>query len=293
MQNYDVLIIGKGPAGVSCSLYCARANLNTGIIAKDGGALAKTHALENYYGFIDPIAGPQLLDNGVKQAQRLGVDFYEDEVTAIDYDEGFVVKTKSGTEYKGRALLMATGTSRAKGNIKNLSTFEGLGVSYCAVCDAFFYRKKTVAVVGKGAYALHEAQELAAVVGKVYILLNGEEAEVEFPDTFEVISEKIASVEGNEKLEKIVFKNDEELNVDGLFMAIGTAGSAEFAKKLGVEVDGKTIVVDKDMKTSVPGLYAAGDCVGGIMQVAKCVSEGAIAAADIIKLVREQKKSEK
>lgn len=290
MKHYEAIIIGKGPAGLSCAIYALRAGVETLVIAKDGGALAKTHELENYYGFPEPIAGPDLLERGIKQVQRLNCPIIEDELTGLNYTGVYELSLKSGAKYTADNIFFGTGASRATPFIKNLASYEGKGISYCAVCDGFFFRGKELAVLGKGAYALHEAQELLPLASKVTILTNGDEPEIAFPEEFQVNKEKIAEVKGQDTLEEIVFKDGSSLKVNGLFMAVGTAGAADFAKKLGIAINGKKIVVDSNNQSNLPGIFAGGDCTEGVMQVAKAVYDGANAAAAIIKNVRAKRK---
>ncbi len=144
---YDVIIIGKGPAGITASIYLKRANHKVLIIGKDGGALEKTKAIDNYYGFANTISGKELLQQGLEQAKRLEIPVETDEVLSIGKEENFVVETRNNT-YQARTVILATGTSRNTPKIKGIKELEGKGVSYCAICDAFFYRNKPVAVLG-------------------------------------------------------------------------------------------------------------------------------------------------
>lgn len=169
----QAMIIGSGPAGISAALYLKRAGIDVTILAKDGGALLKTEQIENYYGFDEPISGKELYCRGIAGAKRLGCVIKKKEVFSVEYTDGFLVKA-SGGEYQADAVLLATGASRKAPNIAGLQALEGSGVSYCAVCDAFFYRQKDVAVLGSGEYAAHEAQILARTAGSVTVLTNGE-----------------------------------------------------------------------------------------------------------------------
>lgn len=183
-------------------------------------------------------------------------------------------------------MILATGASRKAPKIQGLREFEGKGVSYCAICDAFFYRKKAVAVFGDGEYALHEAMELLPIVGSVALLTNGKEPTVEFPKEITVYKNEIASFDGDPSLRSVSFKDGTALPVSGVFIAVGVAGSADFARKLGAEIDGTNIVVNDNMETSVPGLYAAGDCTGGLLQIVKAACDGAKASMSAIKRIR-------
>ena len=283
-----VIIVGNGPAGVSASLYIKRGGADVQIIGKDMGALGKAEKIENYYGFKDGITGEELIKTGIIQAKNLGIEVINDEVVGISYDGNFIVKTKQD-EYKSDALIMATGTARKAPAIKGLSELEGRGVSYCAVCDAFFYRGKDVAILGNGEYALNEANEIANVANSVTILTNGKNSEADFGE-YKVINTEIAELKGEERLEKVLFKDKTEINVSGVFVAVGTASTSDLARKIGAFIENNKIVVNDKMETNIPGLFAAGDCTGNMLQVAKAVYEGAVAGTEALKFVRKLNK---
>lgn len=286
---FDLIIIGKGPAGIAAALYALRANLKVMIIAKDAGTLPQAHLIENYYGLEKPISGEELFEIGIHQAKTLGAEFLDDEVLGLDFDGNFVVKTKTQS-LSSISLIMATGISRKRGNVPGAAEFEGKGISYCAVCDGFFYRSKSVAVLGSGEYALHEAKDLLNVTDKVKILTNGQPLTVKIPDDIEVIQTPILKLFGDGNLEGVEFKDGAKLELNGLFVALGSASASDFARKIGAAVEGNQIVVNKDMQTTVPGLYAAGDCVGGPFQVGVSVGEGTIAGLNAIKYIRDKKR---
>lgn len=279
---YDVIIIGSGPAGISASIYLQRAKKNILVIGKGYGALEKAHSIENYYGILS-ISGKELHELGIKQAKQLGISIVEDEVTNIAYGTDFTVTTIN-TEYEAKKIILATGTNRHAPNIKGIKEFEGKGVSYCAICDAFFYRNKDVAVIGSGNYAIHEAKQLENVANSVTILTNGEPiVENREEANFNIIEEPIRELRGTDTIEEVELENNTTRKVSGVFVAIGTASSSDLARKIGALIDNNNIVVDKNMQTTVPGLYACGDCTGGLLQVNKAVYEGAEAALHIIK----------
>lgn len=278
----NVIIIGGGPAGVSAGLYTLRGNVDTTIFTQGGSALIKAEKIENYYGFPQGISGKELYERGIDSVKRLGANVIEEEVTNVNYDGKFVVNTNKG-EYRADALVIANGASRNVPKIKNIKEFEGRGVSYCAVCDAFFYRGKKTAVIGNGEYAIHEADTLKKVTENVVMLTDGKEA----PNYDNCDTRKIKSIEGNEKVEKIVFEDNSGTEVDGVFIALGVAGGVDLARKLGAVVKGSYISVDENMCTNIPNLYAVGDCTGGLLQVAKAVCDGAKAGIDIIKKIKK------
>ena len=179
--------------------------------------------------------------------------------------------------FDAAAVILATGSPRAVPKIEGVAAFEGRGVSYCAICDAFFYRGKDVAVLGQGEYALEEARVLLPVAQSVTLLTDGSEAPADLPDGLRVETRKVS----------VAFAEGESLRVSGVFIAYGTAGSGDFARKLGAQLDGTRIKANADGSTAVPGLFAAGDCTGGLLQVAKAVADGAEAAMSAVKFVRK------
>lgn len=282
---FDVIIIGKGPAGISAALYIERSGLNAAIIGKDGGALAKSDKIQNYYGFAQPVSGKKLVEEGLAQAENLGAKLFSEEVVGIRWEDHFIVETVDGT-YESTALLLATGLVRNTPKIAGMMELEGKGISYCAVCDAFFYRGKSVAVLGNGEYAIHEVKELLPLVKQVTLLTDGKEAPANVPDGVAVKTGKIKRVKGEETVEGVLFEDGEEIELAGVFVATGAASSMDFARKLGVTLAGNSIVVNEKMETNIPGLYAAGDCTGGLLQIAKAVYEGAQAGTQAIQFVR-------
>ena len=284
----NVIIIGNGPAGVSASLYTARAGVDTTIIGSGLGALGKAEKIENYYGFAEPVDAKDLVAAGIAQAKHAGVQYIEDEVVGIGFGSKLTVSTKTNS-YEADYVVLATGASRSTPPIPGLRELEGHGVSYCAVCDAFFYRGKDVAVLGSGEYAMHEAGELLPVVGSVTILTNGAELTGVLPEGARLDTRKIASFDGDGIVEKVTFADGESLAISGVFVAVGVAGSTDLAKKLGAATEGNRILVDDKMATNVPGLYAAGDCTGGMLQIAKAVYQGAQAGTSIVAEIRKKK----
>ena len=283
-----IVIVGSGPAGCSAALYAARAGMETTVISKGIGALQKAEQIQNYYGFEDGITGAELYRRGVAGAQAVGTQFVTAEVVGLDYAATLVVQTTAG-DYPADAVILATGTGRIAPKIAGLAEHEGRGVSYCATCDAFFYRGKTAAVLGTGEYALHEVQALLPLAGKVILCTNGEPLTAEFPAGVTVCTEKLEAIEGEETVTALRLAGGGLLPADGLFVALGVAGSAALARKLGAPVENGRIVVDEKMQTGIPGLFAAGDCTGGMLQVCKAVYEGALAATEAIKQIRGKK----
>lgn len=193
--------------------------------------------------------------NGINQAKRLGIEIETDEVVGLGYSENkYIVKTRNN-KFEAKTLILATGASRKVPNIKGIKEFEGKGVSYCAVCDAFFYRNRDVSVIGSGDYALEEARTLLPVAKSVSILTNGEEL-VENRDidynSFSIQEEQIEEIRGDSRVQSIQFKDGKTINTDGIFIAVGVASSTDLARKIGVIIKDNNIVVNENMVTNVP-----------------------------------------
>ena len=282
----NIVIIGSGPAGVSAALYAARAGVEATVLTKGSGALDRAELIQNYYGFAEPISGAELERRGIEGAKALGVQFVTTEAVGLTYTDKLTVETLAG-DFSADAVILATGASRAAPHIPGLAGLEGHGVSYCATCDAFFYRGKDVAVLGSGEYALHEVQALLPVVKSVTLLANGSPLTASFPPEVTVCPEKVNAILGEERVSGVELSGGKTVALSGVFVALGVAGSTALARKLGAEVDGNRILVDEHMQTTLPGLYAAGDCTGGLLQVAKAVYEGALAGTEAAKALRK------
>lgn len=281
-----IVIIGSGPAGISAALYTARAGVDTTVISKGTGALEKAEKIQNYYGFAEPVTGPELAASGIEGARKVGVHFVEAEAVGLGFEESLFVATTAGN-FPGDCVIITTGNPRVTPAIPGLVEYEGKGVSYCAICDAFFYKGKNVAVLGSGEYALHEIGALLPVAGSVTLCTNGAAPTAEFPEAVTIRTEKVKAVEGGERIERLLLEDGTVVPTDGIFVAYGVAGSAELARKIGAETEKGRILVDENMATNIPGLYAAGDCTGGLLQVAKAVYEGAKAGTEAIKWMRQ------
>ena len=279
---YDVIVVGSGPAGITAAIYAKRRNLSVLIISKGGGTLNKVKIIENYYGFPKGISGRELYTNGLKQADNLGIEIIKDEVLNIKKQNNFEIETVN-SKYEAKAVILATGTSRNTPSIKGIKEFEGKGVSYCAVCDAFFYRGKDVAVLGNGNYAIHELQELEPVANSVTVFTNGEPIVENRGENIKVNTKKIREFRGDNKLQEVEFEDNTKQPINGVFIAMGTASSNDLARKIGARIENNSIVVNKNMETTVTGLFACGDCTGGLLQISKAVYEGTKAGLAVLK----------
>jgi len=283
----DVIICGSGPAGIQAALYIKRANLEVMVIGKDGGSLSRTDKVANYFG-VPTISGPDLLAIGYQQLKDLNIPLIQEEITGLHMElEGFSIITDKET-YTSRSVILATGSPRMTSKLKGVKEYEGKGVSYCAICDAFFHRNKNVAVLGHGEYAAHEAAELVNVAKQVTVYTNGLQAIGHFDPRVIIKSEKLIAIHGSDKVESIELEDGTLEPVSGVFVAFGSASSVDLAITLGVEVSANKIVVSKSMETNVPGLFAAGDCTPGLMQISKAVGDGCVAGLQAIAYLRKQ-----
>ena len=294
-MDYELAIIGAGPAGYSAGIYAGRSGVKAVVLDKaGGGGLAMISPnIENYAGF-ESITGVDLVEKMQKHASKYADIKYIEEVTDIkkNKDDAFSVETSQRT-YPVKAVLLCTGTEYRKLGVEGEEELQGKGVSYCATCDGQFFKGKKVAVVGGGNSAVIEAIFLKQIgCEEVYIVHRRDQlrAEKMYEDEarekhiqilFNKVVEKIG---GEQKVEYLDIKdtvNDEKskLELDGVFVSIGEIPQNNLAKKLNVKLDDHGyIVTDKQQRTNIKGVYAAGDITGGLRQVITACAEGAIAA---------------
>ena len=273
MQEYDFVIVGGGSAGYPAAIYAARFGLKTIVITKErGGLLTTTHVVENYPGFIR-LSGPELMQHMEDHVKDYDVPIVDDEVVDIGKEgDYFIVKARE-SQYKAKAVLLATGTERRKLNVPGEKEFYGKGVSYCATCDAPLFKGKVIGVVGGSDSAAKEALLLAEYGSKVYIIYRGDEIHpepinmrrVEENEKIEVIPRtNVLEVKGDKFMTHVVLdkpqNGDKNFKLGGLFIEIGHLPQSELAKRLGVKLNQKgEIIIDRLSRTSVPGVYGAGD----------------------------------
>ena len=288
-KDYDALVVGHGPAGCSAALYLCRAGLRAAVVGKDGGALERAEKIENFYGLARPLSGTDLVEAGRQQCAALGADLREDEVLALEWLEagGYRAGLAGGGEVAARSVLLATGRAKRTPGIEGIKAFEGRGVSYCAVCDAFLYRGRSVAVLGGGAYARHEMEQLLPLAGHVTLLTHGAEPEFDPPPEVTVRTARLLRLQGEGRLAGAELDNGDTQPLDGLFVALGSASAGDLAMKLGLRLQGGAIPVNEKQETGLPGLYAAGDCTGAFAQVAFAVAEGARAGMEMVRYLRK------
>ena len=300
-ELYDLVIVGAGSAGFTTAIYASRDGWKTLILEKEasGGLAASTHSIENYPGFPDGIEGPTLMDNFQKQAERFGAVLEEfDGVKSVAKgdDNIFTIKTDEGKAYRGRSVLLATGSEPKKLGIPGEAEYYNKGVSYCATCDGPLYKDQEVVVVGCGNSGLQEAEILLQYSKKVTFVeyLDHSIAEKVLQDRVKghekttcKLSHIATEVKGDNLVSTVVIENretgeKEEIPTAAVFIYVGYKPYTDFVKDV-VELDQYGyIVTDKHMRTSVPGIFAAGDVVSeNLAQVAVAVGDGAKAAVAI------------
>lgn len=305
-EKHDLIILGSGAAGISAGIYAARYKVDFLIVGRlPGGNMSESYEVENYPGLKDATQGHDLADIMIAQLERFGHRPKIDDIQSVQKTTGEYKFRLIGnnTEYYGKTLLLALGMERNRLNIPGEKEFEGRGVAYCATCDGFFYKEKIVAVVGGGDAALTAALYLADLATEVYLIVRRDEFRGEPTWAEKVKTNKkikvffetsIKEIVGTDKVEKIILdKKNKELKVDGVFIEIGQTPQTVLIKQIGVKTDDKgVIVVKSDQKTSVRGVWAAGDITtgsNGLRQIVTAASEGAVAAVDIYAELKKSK----
>lgn len=281
---YDTIIIGKGPAGISAAIYLKRSNKSVLVIGKDNGSLYEGVMIDNYYGFPGGISGTELIARGVEQAKEFGVDVVHEEVIAIDKLEHFTVTTTTHV-YEAKTVILATGKPRTNLRIKGFQTYKGKGISFCVTCDGFFFRGKRLALIGYNDFMLHELRDMEFLTDKITIFTNANPLTVSVDQP--VVHDQILEIIGDGERATAIKTESGIHEVDGIFVALGSPGAVDFATRIGAIVEGSNIVVDEDFQTNIPGLYAAGDTVGGVLQIAKAAADGMHAAIALKKTLRK------
>jgi thioredoxin reductase (NADPH) len=304
LKKYDVVIIGGGPAGLSSGIYTARARLSSLLIERGavGGQIVNAEWVENYPGFKESISGVELTEAMHQQATRFGLETLVAEVTGLKISGRRKVVVTSQGEFEAGALIIAGGAERQKLGVPGEAEYTGKGVSYCATCDGPFFRDKVVVVVGGGNAAITEALELTKFASKVTVIHRRHELRATKIVQEKAFAEKkidflwdsvVEAISGNTFVSKIKVRNvktneTSELDVDGVFVNVGSQPLTGYLKGV-IELDAVgAIVVNGKMETSLPGVFAAGDIrSGSIRQVVGATGDGAVAAISAGKYLSE------
>lgn len=299
MEQTQCLIIGAGPAGLSAAIYTARAGIDTVVIGCEP-KVAGDYDIDNYFGFPETISGRELIARGTKQALRFGARVTCQKALALHMtnDGAFTCRTDKD-EFLAQAVIIAAGVTRVRPGIEGIAEYEGKGVSYCVSCDGFFFRGRKVVVVGEGNYAANQALDLTTFTPNVTIVTQGKTPEIAAPFLdklaqagIAVSTATIARLSGTPALTSGVLTNGTTLAFEGLFVAMGQASALDFARTLGVTTHEAFLEADHNQKTNIPGVFAAGDCVGRYLQISVAVGEGAKAGRAAIAHIRERRRTE-
>lgn len=301
MTDYDTIIIGAGPAGLTAGLYCGRRNMKTLILSEDiGGQMALAHLVENYPG-IEAMSGIEMAETMRKQAEKFGSEIKLEKVIGMNL-KGEVKKIKSdGGEYTAKTVIIASGAMHRKLNVEGEDKFMGKGVSYCATCDGPLFKGKRIAVVGGSDCAMISALYLAEVGREVYMIHRRNEFRAEEANQAKlkrskiklILNSVVEKIEGDKFVKNLKIKNLEtnkisDLPIDGVFIEVGHIPTSEIAKKAGIEINENGFIkCNEKRESNIKGVFVAGDITGGIAQISVAVGEGAVAAMSAYSYIHE------
>ncbi len=297
-KKFDLIVIGTGPAGVSAAVYAARYKLKTLLVGElMGGTITEAHKICNFITYSE-ISGAEFAEKLREQIKSLEITYLPSKVRKIEKGKEFKVIIDDEIYYS-KKVIIATGNEKRKLGIKNEINFVGKGISYCATCDAAFFREKIVGVIGGSNSALTTALLLTEFAEKVYLIYRGEKFTKADPAWIEQVekNKKIATLFntnvieliGENFLEKAKLNNGKIINLSGLFIEIGSVPQTELTKELGIELENGFVKVDKEQKTNVNGLFAAGDVTNNpLKQIVTAAGEGAIAANQAFREIQNE-----
>ncbi len=307
-KTYDVIIIGAGPAGLAAGIYAGRIGLNTLVLERGlpGGRAVEATMVENFPGFPEGITGMELIQRMIDHTERFGVELrLSEEVVDVDLSKETKVVTTKNEAYQTRALILSTGTQRKKLLVPGEAEFLGRGVSYCPICDGPFFKGLVVMVIGSNDEAAHDALYLTQIAKKVCMIAGSEEAEMSEAlreklaeeENFEfLLNTKVEAIEGDTSVKAIKVVNmktnkQEKLPTDAVFISLGGVPMTQIAQKAKIELDQRGCInVDRGQRTNIEGVFAAGDCTCGGMQMVTAAGEGATAAIRASSYVRRKTK---
>lgn len=294
-KEYEVIILGHGPAGLQAAIHAGRAKVSVLIMGRpEKSSIYRAH-IENYC-CLSSIKGDDLLRQGSEQAAAAGADMLAEDAVEISHDgDYFTVITESGIKIPARSVIITIGVSRNSLNVPGETKLRGYGVSYCVDCDANFFRNRPVVITGSGSAAVSGALTLGSYTDTVHLVAEkidvGEGLFRQLSSSSVVLHEgrKIVEINGDKNVEGVLLDNGSAIESDAVFIELGAKGAMELAGFLGVAMDDemKHIVVNRKQETNVPGIYAAGDICGPPWQIAKAVGEGCVAGLEAAKYVKK------
>lgn len=301
-EVYDIIILGGGPAGLTAGIYTGRHGLKTLLLEgkRLGGQALDASRIDNFPGFPEGISGAELMERFIAQARRFDVELRTESVMGLSISGDIKIVLTRSSVYQGKAVVIATGIQRKQLMVPGEMEYKGRGVSYCAICDGPLYANKVIAVVGPGKESVEEALRLADIAKRVYTLpgVKGysedlvlqELAENKKIEVIEGID--IESIGGDNYVTHIKLKSSPPriLNVDGVFIILENIPTTDMLRKAGIQTnESGCIMVDKDQQTNIVGVFAAGDCVCGGMQVVTAVGEGGRAGLSALRNIKSLK----
>jgi len=299
-KTYDLIVLGGGPTAIACAIYAARFAMDVLIVGKVfGGLIATTDIVENYPG-ITSISGQGLMEMFKNHMNSLSIPYISDEIRSIENVEDYFVLHSFFQKFKAKSICIATGSERRKLGVPGEDEFAGKGVSYCATCDGPFYKDKVVCVIGGSDSAAKEALFLAQNVKKVYIIYRKEEIRAEpinkkrvyENEKIEIINNtNVIEIVGKTTVNRVIFDNGKELEVDGVFIEIGSIPNSEIAQRIGTKINEKgEIIINRKSETNISGIFAAGDVADApFKQAITGVAEGVIAAYSVFDYLKNVK----
>jgi len=285
LDQYDVVILGTGPAGLQAAIHAARKKVSVLVMGKETKSSLFHAHIENFC-CIFKTTGEEIITVGRQQAGNFGAHFLDQDVLQIQAGEnGFEIKVESGRTITAAALIIATGTQRQRLGVPGEKELLGKGVSYCVDCDGNFYRGQDVAVIGGESAAADGALTLTQIAGKVHLICDQLEVSADLGEKLRNSAVQlhqgiqVETIEGDREVRAILLKDGQRIQVSGVFIERGAKGLMELATNLGIMLDDEMqyIRTDKQQATSIPGIFAAGDVCGPPWQMAKAVGEGCVA----------------
>ena len=294
-RNFDVVILGTGPAGLQAAIHAARRKVSVLVLGKEAKSSLFNAHIENFC-CIFKLSGEEMIASGRQQATNFGAQFADQDVLHIaPVQDRFQIKLENGDTIETRALIIATGTRRHQLGVAGEKALMGKGVSYCVDCDGNFYRNQDVAVVGGESAAVDGALTLTEIARTVHLICDRLDVAADLKARLQNSAVQIhqgtevVAIEGDNGVESVVLKSGQRLAVSGVFIEQGAKGIMELATALGIRLDDdmKYIAADKKQATSVAGIYAAGDVCGPPWQMAKAVGEGCVAGLNAAQYARQ------
>ena len=296
IKEYQIAIVGAGPAGLTAAIYTARAGFSTIVIGNPyESQVAKLGLIENYTGFAKGVEGLELMEAMENQIKANGAEIiYDNVIEIVKNNKNFIIKTDDDETLKAKAVILAMGARHRKMRIPGEEEYYMKGVSYCSVCDGALYQGKPTVIIGYGNGAAKSAIYMANLSSKVYLICTKKElgadaiyeSRLEGKENLEIhYSSRVTKISGEEFVSSVTYKEggkESDIKVEGVFIEYGSVPNTLLANQLGIEVDDRGFIVTKieTLETNIPGVYAAGDVCGRIKQIATAVGDGCIAATN-------------